>query len=559
MITHRSPAAAAACLVLVAAGAARSQSKISTGTTIQASLTSSGVPGNASTWDCSLSGNGRYVAVHSYATNYVANDDNNANDVFLRDLEAGTTVLVSQSLAGGVGNRRSDSPVVSQDGRYVAFQSSASNLVAGDTNGIDDVFLRDVATGVTMLCSQSSSGVQQNTGGTLMNPTVSRDGTVVAYDSPASNLVPGDTNRLIDAFVREWQTGLTRRVSVGNNGAQGNHDSFSPGVSSDGMHVAFSSRASNLVTGDTNGYTDVFFRDRVLRTTSRISVSSSGTESNKGSGFSSVSADGRYIAFQSDGSNLVPGDTNNNADVFVHDRQTGETTRISVSSSGGQGNGRSYVPSISPDARYVAFTSSASNLVPGDTNGKSDVFVHDRLNGETERFSVAWNGSEGNGTANSASISNDGRHIAFVSLASNLMPQAGNSSYDVYVRDRGPWTDLGSALAGATSIPKLVGHGDLQPGLPAALALANAAPGAPAVLALSATSMPIAVLGGMFRAWPATIVLPLSTNAAGGITVEFVMPLTMPTGSEIYAQFLIADPGAVQGVAFSNAVVGVTP
>jgi Tol biopolymer transport system component len=194
-----------------------------------------------------------------------------------------------------------------------------------------------------------------------------------------------------DVFVHDRVTGQTSRVSVSSSGEQGNGESRFPSLSADGRYVAFESLASNLVPSDTNGTPDVFIHDRVTGQMTRVSVSSSGEEGNGNSSEASVSANGRYVAFHSSASNLVPGDTNGTWDVFVHDRVTGQTSRVSVSSSGEQGNGNSYEANISPDGRYVAFGSAASNLVPGDTNGTPDVFVHDRVGypswipGDTDR------------------------------------------------------------------------------------------------------------------------------------------------------------------------------
>jgi Tol biopolymer transport system component len=206
--------------------------------------------------------------------------------------------------------------------------------------------------------------------------------------------VPGDTNGAWDIFVHDRKTGETTRVSADSAGNQGNADSSNkPAISADGRYVAFQSRASNLVPGDTSNAADVFVHDRQTGETTRVSVDSAGNQGNADSHFPAISADGRYVAFQSLASNLVPGDTNNAADVFVYDRQTGETTRVSVDSAGNQGSiqsgspsssesigsaGSSVVVAIGGDGRYLAFASDEFNLVPGDTNGYPDVFVYDR-------------------------------------------------------------------------------------------------------------------------------------------------------------------------------------
>src|SRR5437870_4266363 len=232
-------------------------------------------------------------------------------------------------------------------------------------------------------------------------------------------------------------TATTERVSVASDGTQGNGASDGAAISGDGRFVAFRSSASNLVPGDTNGTFDVFVHDRQTGETVRASVASDGAQGNGASNTPAISADGRFVAFTSSASNLVPGDTNSTDDVFVRDRQTRQTTRVSVASDGTQSNGLSLYQSISADGRFVAFPSAATNLVPGDTNAKADTFVHDRMTGATERVSVASDGTQGNGDSGVPAISADGRFVAFESDATNLVPVDTNSSRDVFVRATG--------------------------------------------------------------------------------------------------------------------------
>jgi Tol biopolymer transport system component len=338
---------------------------------------------------------------------------------------------VSVSSDGSEGNGSSVYSSISADGRYVAFQSTASNLVSGDTNGKDDIFVHDRQTGATTRVSVSSGGLEGNSNS--YSPSISSDGSYVAFDSNASNLVPGDTNENYDIFVHERQTGATSRVSVGSDGSEGNGRSSNPSISADGRYVAFNSDAGNLVPVDTNGDYDVFVHDRQTGATSRVSVSSDGSEGNSYSLFPVISADGRYVAFASNAGNLVPGDTNGIYDIFVHDRQTGATSRVSVSSDGSEGNDSSARPSISADGRYAVFSSVAGNLVSGDTNGFEDIFVHDRQTGATSRVSVSSDGSEGNGYSVFPVISADGRYVAFQSNAINLVSGDTNGFEDVFV------------------------------------------------------------------------------------------------------------------------------
>ncbi|MGK2958982.1 MAG: DUF6531 domain-containing protein, partial [Acidimicrobiales bacterium] len=294
----------------------------------------------------------------------------------------GTTTLISQSTNGGFGDGSSDGPPsLSADGRYIAFHSHATNLVPGDTNGVADAFVRDRQLGTTTLVSVSSEGAQGNEDSEFSS--ISADGRYIAFHSYATNLVPDDTNEAADAFVRDRQLGTTTLVSVSSEGAQGNRNSDLPSISADGRYIAFRSGATNLVPDDTNDFEDAFVRDRQLGTTTLVSVSSGGAQGNRDSYFTSISADGRYVAFSSGATNLVSGDTNEFEDAFVRDRQLGTTTLVSVSSGGAQGNDDSFFSSISADGRYIAFGSVATNLVPGDTNGAANLFVVDRA---TARF-----------------------------------------------------------------------------------------------------------------------------------------------------------------------------
>ena len=345
------------------------------------SVASDGTQGNFASVAPALSADGRFVAFESVPTNLVPGDTNGFGDVFVHDRMTGTTERVSVALDGTQGNARSLSPAISADGRFVAFASTASNLVAGDTNGRQDVFVRDRMTGTTERVSVASDGTQGNA--SSYTPALSADGRFVAFDSDADNLVPGDTNASTDVFVHDRMTGTTERVTVTSNGTQGNSDSFTPALSADGRFVTFESDADNLVPGDTNGSTDVFVHDRLTGTTKRVSVTSDGTQGNGGSDFPVLSADGRFVAFESDAHNLVPGDTNGFTDVFVHDRLTGTTERVSVASDGTQGDSASVHPAISADGGIVAFNSAATNLVPSDTNAAVDVFVRVRTSPTT--------------------------------------------------------------------------------------------------------------------------------------------------------------------------------
>jgi len=362
--------------------------------TTRVSIDSTGVQGDSQSDAPSISTDGRFVAFYSHAANLVTGDTNNAADIFVHDRLDRETTRVSVSSAGEQANDYSYTPVISANGRFVAFHSLASNLVPDDTNNVFDVFVHDRQTGETTRVSVDSAGAQADFGSVF--PVISVDGRFVAFASYASNLVAGDTNHAADVFVHDRQTGETTRVSVDSAGAQGDNYSYLPSISADGRFVAFYSAASNLVAGDTNHTVDVFVHDRLTGETTRVSIDSDGVQANSDSYLPSISADGRFVAFTSHASNLVAGDINYAPDIFVHDRLTGETTRVSVDSAGAQANASSEFPKISADGRFVAFYSSASNLVAGDTNDAVDIFVHDRLTGETTRVSVDSNGAQAN-------------------------------------------------------------------------------------------------------------------------------------------------------------------
>lgn len=405
------------------------------------SISSAGTEGNNESDRPVISAEGRFVAFESAASNLAPGDTNQASDVFVRDRQSGQTTRVSVGSSGGEGNSGSGTPSISADGRFVAFESAASNLVTGDANNSMDIFVHDRQTGQTTRVSVSSNGGEGN--GDSYNPSISADGSLVAFNSDASNLVSGDTNGKMDIFVHNRQSGNTARISAPSGGLpQSNGDSFAPSFSTDGRFVVFYSDASNLVTGDTNGKQDIFLHDRQTKTTELISVASGGGPGNNGSMNPSISNDGRYVAFMSMASNLVSGDTNGKWDVFVRDRMSGTTKRVSISSGGGQGDGDSTDPSITPDGRYVAFEAYASNLVPGDTNAKDDVFLHDRQTGKTERVSISDKGGEGNSDSWEASISSDGRYIVFISYASNLVSGDHNGVEDIFVHDRNQYVFL---------------------------------------------------------------------------------------------------------------------
>jgi Tol biopolymer transport system component len=396
------------------------------------SVASDGTQGNDDSYSPSISADGRFVAFHSDASNLVPGDNNGSPDVFLHDRLTGVTEIVSVASDGTHGNSTSEDPSISADGRFVAFWSYAGNLVPEDTNMLSDVFVHDRQTGETTRVSVTSTGGQS----CGEYPSISADGRYVAFQSICTNLVPHDSNYWSDVFVHDCQTGTTEIVSIASDGTQGNDASGSPVISGDGRFVAFESTSNNLVSGDTNEVKDLFVRDRQTGSTERVSVASDGTQADDSCGYSacslSISSDGRFVAFHSMASNLVSGDTNGWTDVFVHDRQTGETTCVSTGINGAQGNNISENPFISADGRYVAFDSIASNLVLGDSVYYYDAFVHDRQTGVTTQVSINHDGIEGNGYSQNPKISTNMQWVAFRSSASNLVTGDTNEYLDIF-------------------------------------------------------------------------------------------------------------------------------
>jgi ribosomal protein L24E len=395
-----------------------------------------------------MSGDGRYLTYDSAGKRNVAGvvETDDVRDVFIYDRVGATTTRVTKSVGGGAPDGASQRPTVSADGRFVAFWSTATNLVEGDTNGVADAFVWDRTSGSTIRVSVTSSGLQGN--GASERPVMSRDGLYVAFESDATNLAggvgpvgTGDTNNAEDVFVYSMATKRTTRVSVASGGGQGSGPSNRPSLSADGHKIAFQSEASNLVSGDTNTNWDVFLHDLNTGQTTRVSVNSNGGQANGPSLSPAISADGNFISFDS-GASFGSGD-NGTDDVYVKNLSTGAVSRASTGKAGGQANGESHDSSISGDGRYVAYWSAASDLVDGDTNtcpaitsGPScpDIYVYDRVTGTVRLASVSSAGVLGNDESFSPAISLDGRFVAFDSKATNLFPEdPGTSGQDIFV------------------------------------------------------------------------------------------------------------------------------
>jgi Tol biopolymer transport system component len=397
------------------------------------SVAPDGDEGDGSSFGPSISADGRYVAFASSADTLVAGDTNGAEDVFVSDRVGGRVSRVSVSSDGLQGDRDSYDPAISADGRYVAFASFATTLIQDDTNNELDVFVHEVSTGLTTPVSVASSGTQGDA--PSLAPAISGDGRLVAFESDAGTLVPDDRNGTEDVFVHDVGTGHTTRVSVGPGGAEAENPSFGAALSADGSTVGFESFSARLVPDDTNHALDVFVRDLAAGRTSRVSVAPDGMQSDDRSYSPSLSADGRWVAFASFASTLAPGGGGGILHVFVHDRDTGTTELVSVDSDGTPANALSFTPSVSADGRFVAFPSEAANLVPGDTNQARDIFVRDVVAGTTVRVSTTSDGTEGDGPSLGPALSGSGQLVAFGSSATNLVSGDGNALPDVFLSE----------------------------------------------------------------------------------------------------------------------------
>jgi Tol biopolymer transport system component len=397
----------------------------------RASVTSAGLEADLGSVAAAISADGAVVAFASSARNLVEGDRNDKSDVFVHNRISGRTSRVSVASDGTEADLWSYNPSISADGRLVVFESDATNLVPGDTNGFTDVFLHDRSTGRTQRVGTGSQGQQADL--PCFSPVISADGSTVAWQSYATTLVAGSVLGLQHIYTRDLASGKTTRASVTPGGAPGNGSCFTPSLSGDGRFVAFSSHATNLVAGDFNGAQDIFVYDRVLGTTRIASVSSSGVQAASTSVSAALSGDGRFVAFVSWAKNLVPGDTNDHTDVFVHDRVTGAIVRASVSTLGVQGEDHSAAPRLSWDGGIVVFASHSATLVEGDTNGQQDIFQRDLRAGLTLRASVSMDGVQGNVLSLLPDITADGRTLVFESHAHNLVPDDNNSESDVFV------------------------------------------------------------------------------------------------------------------------------
>lgn len=447
--------------------------------------TALGVQGNEDSASSAVSYNGRWVAFRSEATNLVPNDTNNAADIFLRDLLTCDTTRISVSSSGTQANDSSAHPSMSLDGRFVVFHSKASNLAPNDSNHTEDVFLHDISTGQTTLISRAmvisgSPAVSANSHS--WQPVISANGRWIAFASQANNLIAGDDNTTFDVFLYDRFTDQLMLVSRTPTGAVGDGESGAPSISGDGHYVAFASGSRNLVVGDTTGHADIYLFDRITLTVMRVSQGISSEEPNGLSTDPAISHDGRFIAYSSTADNIGGGDTEgcspypSCSDIFLYDREAGTTTLVSMTVSAVPTDGHSRNPSISGDGRFVIFDSDSAQLALGDTswcrrtdlpplmtntpappNGGStltptptlcptcatptphyqadsvscpDIFLYDLQSGTVQLISAVL-GVFGDERSIDPVISSDGRVLVFDSRASNLVSPDLNNHRDI--------------------------------------------------------------------------------------------------------------------------------
>jgi len=539
---HGLSAALAAVSILVAVPRAPAQ------VTTRVSLAFDGSEANRSSYDAALSADGRHVAFESEATNLVRDDGNLKLDVFVRDLATGVTERVSVSSDGIEADDISFEARISADGRFVAFTSWASNLIPHDLNGAADVFLRDRVLGTTELISQSSTGVYGDLASSCDD--LSPDGNFVVFGSTANELVPGDFQNDSDVFVRDRAQGLTERVSVSTAGVEGNLGAGSGSISADGRFVAFSSKSTDLAP-DTNGDdSDIFLRDRQAGTTSLISVNNAGQQVNASSVGPDISADGRYVAFMCAGHLIEMGQSAGSMDVYVRDLVAGTTEFASLDSSGAVLDVSMMRCALSADGRY---------LVLDTLFGVQPTHLRDRVEGTTQLVGVGTDGTIASTMVEEQSISEDGRFVVFDSLSSELAGDDTNNASDIFLRDTRPFfADLGQGLAGIAGVPSLSGSGVLLGGEPVAFTLADARPSAASTLIVSPFALSAPFKGGTLVPAP-TLLLAFTTSAAGTASLPVVWPANLPSDLVVYFQWWIQDPAGPASFSASNALSATTP
>lgn len=525
-------------------------------------LDDAGVQGDRDALRPRLSADGRHAVFESDSTNLVPGIINTGH-VFVRDRLANTTTLESVSSTGKKGNAPSREPDISGDGRFVAFTSLSTNLVTPDFNGVDDIFVRDRLLGTTERISVALGGGPGNGGSRW--PSLSGDGRYVAFESAASDLVVGDDNGSIDVFVRDRLAGTTTLVSVTAAGLPADNGGFEPQLSADGRWVAFLSSSLDLTGPGGSSHPQVMLRDLLTGVTTIESVNGGLEPGNSSSWGLALSEDARVLAFVSGATNLVPGDTNLRPDAFVRDRTSSLTLRISVFPDGTQAEDVSGVLShslaITGDGTRVAFDTHA-DLHGSGVEESPDIYVYDLATDLLTCVTVTPGGQASDSWSSDPCFSRDGRVLAIESSATNLVPADANGWFvDALAADQpaATWAWLGHGLAGADGVPLLRAHGTLAGGSNVSLSLEGAAASAPLILFAALGSSPVAFKGGTLLAFPWIALVPLASDSAGELSLPFTWPAGVPASTLLILQAAIADAGAPAGVALTNALQGTCP
>lgn len=385
--------------------------------------------------DCfpSISSEGQFVSFGTLES-LVANDQR-GQDTYRFDLQSGSYEIVTQVnslLSSTTGNGDSYIGAINHDGTVIAFDSFASNIIADSVGTQGQVYARRTSNGQVQLVSSSASGVASNQNS--RNPSLTLDGQWVAFESMASNLVSDDFNGNYDIFVKNINTGAIERISTTAQGAEANNSSWDASISGDGRFVAFISQSNSFDSNDQNGTQDIYVKDRQTGRVIRASTNAIGTDANSFSQMPKISSDGRIVVYSSDANNLALNDTNQSGDIFAKNLVTGALQLVSADASENAGNNQSLRPSVSSDGRYVVFESDATNLVPNDSNDRSDIFRKDLLTGQVVRVSTTSSGQQADGASYNASVSNDGRFVLFASQA-NLDGMSVTGNLALFLKD----------------------------------------------------------------------------------------------------------------------------
>ena len=405
------------------------------------SVSSAGVPANSVCKAPDISYDGRFIAFECRASNLVSGDTNKVSDIFVHDRQTGQTERVSVGPNGIQANGASSEPAISDDGRYVVFTSKATNLIPPPAQALGiaayrgpgvNVYLHDRETHLTTLASRRPDGRPSDRRAWL--PDISPDGRYIVYSSHSYNLVPPDRNGIKrDAFIYDRVLGTTEYADITSDGANPWSGGSIAAISADGRVVTYRSKAGDLVRGDTNRKFDIFAYERATRDIKRVSVSTTGQQGSADAHNPQVSADGKYIVYESPAPLDAP-DQNSVTDIYVHHLPTAATTLVSLPSTGESTNGLSNVPVISGDGRIIAYVSRATNLVPDDTNGQADIFIFDQVSGQTTRVSLGDNDQQAGGASSTPAVSGDGKWVTFVSNAKNLISGITSRPGGIYVR-----------------------------------------------------------------------------------------------------------------------------